>query len=338
MIARLIAVLARAAGFATLLLLAACGRTPVLGPVAAGERIELADVPFYPQDAYQCGPAALATVLRESGVAIDPEQLVAAVYLPDRKGSLQIELAAAARRHGRVPYSIDPDMAGLLNALRAGRPVLVLQNLGIRDWPLWHFAVVIGFDARREEFILRSGTTRRETTAAARFLRTWELGGNWGLVLLAPGELLPDTDRERYLRAVTDMEGVAPPAVLRESFAAALARWPDDPWALVGLGNAQYNAGDARAAEAVFRQVLARDPDHLVARNNLAQILSERGCRAAALALLDPALAQLPADAREREQLAATRAEILAAPAALDPGNCTTAARDNAPPPAMDGQ
>lgn len=323
MILPFLPVLVRAAGLATLLLLAACGRTPVLGPVAgAGERIELADVPFFPQDAYQCGPAALATVLRQAGVAIDPEQLVAAVYLPDRKGSLQVELAAAARRHGRVPYPIDPDLAGLLEALRAGRPVLVLQNLGIRDWPLWHFAVVIGFDARREEFILRSGTTRRETTAAARFLRTWELGGNWGLVMLAPGELLPDTDRDRYLRAVTDMEGIAPPEALREAFAAALARWPDDPWALVGLGNAWYGAGDARAAEAVFRDLLTRDPQQLVARNNLAQILGERGCRMAALALLDPTLANLPADARAQEQLAATRAEILAAPAAPEPGDC----------------
>lgn len=326
MIARFLAALIRAAGFAAVLLPAACARTPVLGPAAGdGTRIELAQVPFYPQSAYQCGPAALATVLRQAGVVVDPEQLVDAVYLPDKKGSLQVELMATARRYGRVPYPINPDLAGLLDTLRAGHPVLVLQNLGIEHWPLWHFAVVIGFDAKRDEFILRSGTTRREVSSAARFLRTWKLAGNWGLVILPPGDLPPAVERERYLRAVTDMEGVASPEALREAFTAALVRWPDDPWALVGLGNAYYGAGNARAAEAVFRDLLARDPTHIVARNNFAQLLSERGCRAAALDILDVGLAQLPPVAREREQLAATRAEILAAATVPEPGDCPRA-------------
>lgn len=313
--------LVRVAGCTAVLLLAACGRIPVLDPAAGdGARIELAQVPFYPQSAYQCGPAALATVLGQAGVVVDPEQLVAAVYLPERKGSLQVELVAAARGYGRVPYPINPDLAGLLDSLRAGHPVLVLQNLGIERWPLWHFAVVIGFDAKRDEFILRSGTTRREVSSATNFLRTWQRAGNWGLVVLPPGQLPPAADRERYLRAVTDMEGVAPPAALREAFSAALARWPQDPWALVGLGNAHYGAGDARAAEAAFRAVLAADSAHLVARNNLAQLLGERGCRAAALAILDVGLAQSPPAARE--QLAATRTELLAAVPVPEPGDC----------------
>ncbi len=318
--------LVRAAGLAAVLLLAACGQTPVLGPAVGDDaRIELTQVPFYPQSAYQCGPAALATVLEHAEVAVTPEQLVSAVYLPEKKGSLQVELVAAARRYGRVPYPINPDLTGLLDTLRAGHPVLVLQNLGIANWPLWHFAVVIGFDARRDEFILRSGTTRREVISARRFMDTWKLAGNWGLVVLPLGELPPAADRERYLRAVTDMEGVAPPQALREAFTAALARWPADPWALVGLGNAHYGASDARAAEAVFRDVLTRDPQHLVARNNLAQLLGERGCRAAALELLDGGLALL-LTTHERDQLAATREEIRAAPDVPEPGDCPRAA------------
>jgi predicted Zn-dependent protease len=118
---------------------------------------------------------------------------------------------------------------------------------------------------------------------------------------------------------------VAPPQALRQAFAAALARWPDDAWALVGLGNAHYGVGDARAAEAVFRDLLARDPTHIVARNNLAQLLGERGCRAAALEILDAGLAQTPSAAREREQLVATRAEILAAATLPEPGDCPRA-------------
>lgn len=84
-------------------LLSACAVNPRLDlaatlPGAAPVRLE--SVPFYPQQAYQCGPAALAGVLGAAGATIDPETLAPQVYLPGRRGSLQAELVAAARRAG----------------------------------------------------------------------------------------------------------------------------------------------------------------------------------------------------------------------------------------------
>src|SRR5437868_6842253 len=58
-------------------------------PPALHDYVELKEVPFFPQDEYQCGPAALATVLNTFGVKVTPEELVPEVYLPARKGSLQ---------------------------------------------------------------------------------------------------------------------------------------------------------------------------------------------------------------------------------------------------------
>src|SRR5690606_15890104 len=60
--------------------------------------ILLDNVPFFAQDEYQCGPAALATVLVADGVEVTPEELVDQVYVPARQGSLQIEMLAAPRR------------------------------------------------------------------------------------------------------------------------------------------------------------------------------------------------------------------------------------------------
>ena len=65
--------------------------------------VQLSSVPFYPQEAYQCGPAALAGVLGAAGVAATPSSLAPQVYLPGRQGSLQLELMAASRRAGRIP-------------------------------------------------------------------------------------------------------------------------------------------------------------------------------------------------------------------------------------------
>jgi hypothetical protein len=76
--------------------------------------IELADTPFFPQEALQCGPAALATVLGAAGVAAHPDALAREVYTPGLGGSLQLELVAAARA-ARVPALRDrarPGRAG----------------------------------------------------------------------------------------------------------------------------------------------------------------------------------------------------------------------------------
>ena len=41
-----------------------------------------------------------------SGLPAQPEDLVEEVYTPSRKGSLQVAIIAAARRHGRLAYEI----------------------------------------------------------------------------------------------------------------------------------------------------------------------------------------------------------------------------------------
>ena len=74
-----------------------------LSKADASRAVELSRTPFFPQTRYHCGPAALATVLDGSGVDVKPDQLSASVYLPGKKGSLQIEMVAATRRYGRLP-------------------------------------------------------------------------------------------------------------------------------------------------------------------------------------------------------------------------------------------
>src|SRR5687767_5382909 len=77
-------------------------------PAGVPQRVELNEVPFFPQKDYQCGPASLAMVLTHSGVPVLPEALVDQVWLPSRQGSLQLEMLATPRRHGRVGYRLAP--------------------------------------------------------------------------------------------------------------------------------------------------------------------------------------------------------------------------------------
>src|SRR5262249_22196765 len=134
----------------------------------------------------QCGPAALATLLGADGVAVTPDALTDEVYVPGREGSFQAELIASVRRHDRIPLAVDAGLPAIVAAPDARPPVLVLQNLGLGFWPVWHYAVVIGYDPVEDAFVLRSGTTRREVIGAHAFERTWRLASWWAITSAAP--------------------------------------------------------------------------------------------------------------------------------------------------------
>jgi hypothetical protein len=273
--------------------------------------LELRDAPFFPQEEYQCGPAALATVLAASGIAVSPDELTGKVYLPMRRGSLQLELIATSRRYGRLPYVLDGELTAILSEIGSGRPVLVLQNLGLALYPIWHYAVVIGIDAARDEIILRSGDRQRLTMSTRMFMRSWKLADHWALVVLRPGEMPAAPDEGRYVSAVAALESAGQAHAAAFFYATALSRWPDNVLALFGTGNIQYAQGDREAAEATYRRLLVLQPDHAAARNNYAHMLAERGCHQVALAEIDATLADMDLADPLREHLLDTRAAIL---------------------------
>lgn len=312
----------RCAGLAAIaaisLLAGGCRVSPVLqgGPVALPERVELTTTPFFPQEDYQCGPAALATLLGASGVEASPAALVDEVYIPARRGSLQTELLAAARQRGRIPFVVDPGADALAALLADGYPVLVLLNLGVRSWPIWHYAVVIGYEHGARRVLLRSGTTRRARMSWRRFRGAWARANDWGFVALRPGDVPRSARAPAYAAAVASFERVDPPAALL-SYRAGTARWPDEPLLRLGIANALLARGDRAGAEAVLRDLLARTPGDVAARNNYAEILSQRGCRDAALAEIGVARG-LARDTAFAAAVDATAAEIAAR--AAEPG------------------
>lgn len=270
---------------------------------------ELTDTPFFPQRRLQCGPAALTTVLAASGANVSLREIEGKVFLPGRGGSLQVELLAAARTAGRLPYVIDGTMSALGAELAAGRPVIVLQNLGIAALPRWHYAVVVGIDPQRDQLVLRSGTERRRLTGISTFLRTWRRSDYWAMVVLRPDQRPARVDRGRYLEAIAALEQAGR---LEEAFVAwntALAMWPADPVATFGLANVHLAQGRFGDAERLYRALLAQDGGLLAARNNLALALARQGRFADALRAVDAAL-DAAADAAMRDELAHTRAEI----------------------------
>ena len=300
--------------FAALALLSGCA-TDVGNMIGELENrhtgVELADVPFHSQITDQCGPAALASLLGTAGVAVSAEELKTRVYIPDRHGALQLELIAATRHFGRIPYEIDPNPSALVDELDAGRPVLVLQNLGVSIAPVWHYAVVIGYLPEKHQFVLRSGDKARLLVNARTFTRTWKRGSFWAIVALKPGELPSNADADRYLKSVvaTDSAGTLENAIL--TYRGATQRWPGNSMAWLGLGNALYAEEKLPDAREAYRKMLEIKPGDAVAMNNLSQVYLELGCRDGALATINAALASVDDTDPVRAHLRVTQGEVL---------------------------
>jgi Peptidase_C39 like family len=296
-----------------LLALTGCAATgPQLAefaPASARERIELEDTPFFPQSDYQCGPAALATALAASGVETTADDLVAAVYLPGRHGSLQTELIAATRARGRLPYVLPADVESMFAEVAGGRPVVVLQKLGAGPWPGWHYAVLIGYDVPGNRVVLRSGTERRLEMSAEKFLWSWDRGDRWALLPLKPTEMPAKPDYERYLEGAAGLEAIGRAADAEAAYRSAAAQWPDRALPHLGLGNLAYARNDYAGAAREYRAAIERDTQDPVPRNNLAETLRVAGCPSRARPVLDEAR-RLAGDGAHAATITATAAAL----------------------------
>lgn len=296
------------------LALAACASHPPLRtqwPEPAGA-VELTATPFFSQTRFQCGPAALATVLGASGLDVSPDELAPQVFLPGRRGSLQLELVAATRRQQRLPYVLKPEPGALFAELAAGRPVLVLQNLGVSWLPVWHYAVVIGADPVAETVVLRSGTDRRRVMSYRRFMDSWQRADRWGMVATPLDQVPVSATALDWLGSGAAFEQLGQLPQAATAYGAATQRWPEVPLAWQLLGNIRYKAGDRSGARGAYRRAAELKPD-AASYNNLAQVELELGCREAATAALAQAEA-LPASPAVTSALRETKTALVAAP------------------------
>ncbi|UXH80486.1 PA2778 family cysteine peptidase [Roseateles amylovorans] len=271
------------------LLLGGCASTPPQfsaleshWPAHLPARVDLSSTtPFIAQDDYECGPAALAMLLQTTGKRVTVEQLKPQVFLPGRKGSLQTEMLVAVRRQGLPAYPLPPRLDALLSELAAGHPVVVFQNLSLEFYPVWHYAVAVGYDRERRTVLLHSGKTRRQEVELPVFERTWARGDYWAMTALPLDQVPASLDGAQTGAALSALERLNAPAA-RRGYATALTRWPGEPVLLMGAGNTAYAAGDKGGAAKHYARLTDLHPELPDAWNNLAQVMLEQGNRAKA--------------------------------------------------------
>jgi predicted double-glycine peptidase len=138
-------------------------------------------VPFFPQEAYQCGPASLASVLNYWGSQTTPEEIAGEIFSRGARGTLNLDMVLYAQRKGLKANQFRGSREKLKENIDAGRPVIVLVDLGIWVYRQGHFMVVIGY--AEERVIVNSGREQRKFIPWSPFLKSWEKTKFWALLV-----------------------------------------------------------------------------------------------------------------------------------------------------------
>lgn len=266
--------------------LSACAQPPPLTDPAA---VRVDGVPFVAGDDGLCGPAVLAMLLAHAGAPALLHELVDAVYLPGRAGSLQAEMLAAVRRRQHLAVVLDGGWAALQAELAAGHPVAALVNLSLPIWPRWHYLVVTAVDPRRGAVRVHSGQAADAWWSTATFASIWARAGHWAFVAPPTDRLPASAGEAACLRALLALDAQAPGGAAAPWWRTAAQRWPRSLTAQVGAAQALAAAGDAPAAITLLHDA-ARRLDRAVLWNNLGVLLQAQGDLRAARQVVQRAL------------------------------------------------
>jgi predicted double-glycine peptidase len=137
------------------------------------------NVPFHPQEDYQCGPASIAGVMNYWHVKVTPEDIAKDIYSTSARGTLTIDMALYAQKKGLFSLHYRGTWEDLKAKIQEGYPLIVLVDYGFSVYQANHFMVVVGYND--EGVVVNSGKTEKMFMDKERFLRAWEKANFWTL-------------------------------------------------------------------------------------------------------------------------------------------------------------
>ncbi len=117
------------------------------------------EVPYVSQaQDNDCGPAALASVLKYHGVEVSLEKISDEIYISSIGRTLLPDMENFARSRGLETISGRGTAAQLKQAIDAGRPVIVLMDTGSTLARRGHYIVITGYTS--DGFLAHAGVEK----------------------------------------------------------------------------------------------------------------------------------------------------------------------------------
>ncbi len=241
------------AGFSLLLLLTGCQATPQAdqlrqaGLASLPQSHTIQSVPFIPQEQFYCGPTTLSEVFGYYGKSVSPSDIAPKLFIPNKDGSLQLEMVSATRQYGFLPYTERGTLSSVMQFVKDDIPVVVFQNLSIQLLPQWHYAVVIGFDSEKGTVTLHTGLTPNHEMSLELFERTWGRGNYWYLAPVPPRVTSSQMTPFTYVSAAYDMLKVGDKQQALAFLETASQTWPEYWLSYFLIANYYQEENDSQA-------------------------------------------------------------------------------------------
>lgn len=139
------------------------------------------NVPFYPQEIYQCGPASLAGVLNFWGVKVSPGEISGKIFSESARGTLNLDMVLFTNSMGLNAYQYAGDLNDIKKNINSGFPVIVLVDYGISVFEKSHFMVVKGYN--NQGVIVNSGEKQDYFISDEEFRKVWKRAHYWTLLI-----------------------------------------------------------------------------------------------------------------------------------------------------------
>ncbi len=165
------------------LLWTGCAATPALPPgfqPPEKSRI-ITGVPFHAQEDYQCGPAALASVLNFHGDPVTPEAIAGDIFRPGLRATVTLDLVLYARSRGFPAQWFSGRPEDIVRAVDRNRPLVVMLDYGWNAISKNHFLVLFGYSP--QGVIVHDGRRRDKLIPWNDFLPPWLKAGGWTMAV-----------------------------------------------------------------------------------------------------------------------------------------------------------
>ncbi|MBI5681691.1 MAG: PA2778 family cysteine peptidase, partial [Deltaproteobacteria bacterium] len=147
----------------------------------------ISGVPFIAQEEFYCGPASLAMVMNFYGMKISQDAVAKGIYLKKLKGTLNTDLLVYAREKGFHARYYSGSIDDIKMNVSKNMPLILLLNLGLDIYPIYHYMVVVGFHDEKGFIIAHSGKEEEKIFSYKELIRAWEKT-SFGTLLVSPPE------------------------------------------------------------------------------------------------------------------------------------------------------